>query len=129
MNNRYSRKADFFIFLFFFIVTSIGLLFKSLITTNDIILQFIKDSWGNIGGVVVGSFFYFWWVKESKFIKREIIIFSVSIGLIIYEFLQVLIPWQTFDIIDIFGTIIGGLVASIANLLILLYPRRANFNP
>jgi len=115
MNVRDRHRIDLSIFFVFFIITSIGLLFRNLIHYYDKV-QFIEDSLGNIGGVIVSSFLFFWWVKESSFKKREIIIFSVGLGLIIYEVLQVLIPWQTFDMNDILGTLIGIIIASIINI-------------
>lgn len=122
MEGKNFHRNDFLIFLFFFIVTSIGLLLRNLQNLNEILLL-IGGSLGNIGGVVVGSFLFFWWSKESIFKKREIIIFSVGIGFVIYEFLQILIPWQTFDINDIYGTFIGVVLATLINLLIFLIIR------
>jgi glycopeptide antibiotics resistance protein len=114
------RKIDVIIFIFFLVVTSIGLLIKKYFQFDDNITLFIKDSLGNIGGAIVGSFFFFSWSKESKFIKREIIIISVCLGLIIYEFIQLILPWQTFDTKDLLGTALGGIIASIINALIFI---------
>lgn len=110
---------DFLVFLVFLIITSIGLLFRRSFNQDNLI-QFIGDCFGNIGGVIVGSYLFIWWAKETRFRKREIIIFSVSIGLVVYEFLQILIPWQTFDIKDIFGTLIGFTIASLINILVMI---------
>lgn len=123
MNVRNRHRIDIFIFLGFLIITSIGLLFRNLLHFSDNV-RFIGDSLGNIGGVIVGSFFFFWCVKESSFKKREIIIFSVGLGLIIYEFLQILIPWQTFDVNDVFGSLIGVVIASIINILIVVFGKQ-----
>lgn len=119
MIERDRHRLDLLIFLGVFIITSIGLLFRNL-QIDNLIMRFIIDSLGNIGGVIVCSFLFIWWVKESNFKKREIIVLSVGLGLIIYEFLQIVIPWQTFDVKDIFGTLIGVIIASIINLLIII---------
>lgn len=113
------HKRDLVIFLFFLIITTIGLFCRNLLNNNEGV-RFIGDTIGNIGGVIVASFLFFWLAKESVFNKREIIIFSVGLGFIIYEFLQVIIPWQTFDVNDIFGTFIGVLIASIINILTII---------
>ena len=110
------HRSDLVIFLAFLIITTIGLYCRNLLNNNEKI-RFIGDTIGNIGGVIVASFLFFWLAKESVFKKRVIIIFSVGLGFIIYEFLQVIIPWQTFDINDIYGTLIGVLIASIINIL------------
>jgi hypothetical protein len=116
-NNR--NRIDLVIFIFFFIITSIGLLFSNFINYNDVV-QFAVDCLGNIGGVIVGSYLFIWWSKEFGLKNREIIILSVGLGLVIYEFLQKIIPWQTFDIKDIFGTLIGVLIATLINILIVI---------
>jgi membrane protease YdiL (CAAX protease family) len=110
---------DFLVFIFFLIITSIGLLSRRYFL-QDNLSQFIADCLGNIGGVIVGSFLFIWWVKETRFRKREMIVFSVSIGLVLYEFLQIFIPWQTFDLKDIFGTFIGFTIASLINILVMI---------
>jgi len=117
MNNKSIQQIDILVFIMSLIVTTIVVFMKYLISQN-IILLFIVNSFGNIGGVVVGSFLFFWWKKESSFVKREVIILSVGIGLIIYELLQIFIPWQTYDVNDILGSLIGVLVASLINLLL-----------
>ncbi|TAL71186.1 MAG: hypothetical protein EPN88_05915 [Bacteroidetes bacterium] len=119
MNKGDRKLIDLLISLIFFVITSIGLLLRSLQFDSNL-LRFIVNSLGNIGGVIVCSFLFIWWVKESSLKKRELVIFSVGVGLIIYEFLQIVIPWQTFDVKDIIGTLIGVIIASIMNLLIVV---------
>lgn len=118
MNVKNRNRIDLFISLIFLIITTIGLFLRHLQPENNV-LRFIIESQGNIGGVIVGSFLFIWWVNESSLKKREIIVFSVGFGLIIYEFIQLIIPWQTFDIIDIYGTLLGVAIATILNLFIL----------
>jgi len=119
MNVKDKQRIDFFIFMTSFIITSLGLVIRNLLHYNNII-RFIGNSFGNIGGVIVVSYLFFWLVKESNFKKREIIIFSVGLGLVIYEFSQIFIPWQTFDKNDIWGTFIGVILSSIINILCLI---------
>jgi hypothetical protein len=117
MNKRSIHHIDLVVFIMSLIVTTIVVFMKYLIFQN-IILLFIVNSFGNIGGVVVGSFLFFWWKKEPSFVNREVIILSVGIGLIIYELLQIFIPWQTYDVNDILGSLIGVVVASLINLFL-----------
>jgi hypothetical protein len=124
MNNRSFKQIDFLVFIVSFIVTTIGVFLKYLNFQNQII-SFIVNSFGNIGGVVVGSFLFFWWIKESSIIKREVIILYVGIGLSIYELLQIIIPWQTYDVNDILGSLIGVVLASIINLLVQVWNKRS----
>jgi membrane associated rhomboid family serine protease len=79
---------DLLIFLMFLVITTGGLLLRSFLNFNGN-SHVILNSLGNIGGVIVGSFLFIWWRKESSFKEREIIIFSVGVGLTIYEFIQV----------------------------------------
>lgn len=118
MNIKDRNRTDLFVSLIFLIITIIGLFLRHLQWDNNV-LQFIIDSQGNIGGVIVCSFLFIWWANESSLKKREIIVFSVGFGLIIYEFIQFIIPWQTFDVKDICGTLIGVIIATIINLFIL----------
>jgi hypothetical protein len=118
MNNKSIQQIDILVFIMSLVVTTIVVFMKYLISQN-IILLFIVNSFGNIGGVVVGSFLFFWWKKESSLVKREVIILSVGIGLIIYELLQIFIPWQTYDLNDILGSLIGVVLASLINLFLL----------
>ena len=111
------HRTDLIFFICFLLITSFGLLFRNVLNYSNE-FRFIADSLGNIGGVIVASFLFFWWANESRLKGREFIILCVGIGLIIYEFLQILIPWQTFDIKDIWGTFIGVIITSLLNILI-----------
>jgi hypothetical protein len=118
MNIKDRHQVDLFIFLLFLVITTGGLLIRGILLFNGN-TYFILNSLGNIGGVIVGSYLFFWWRKESSFKKREIIIFSVGLGFTIYEFIQVVIPWQTYDLNDILGTLLGIIIASIINVLVI----------
>jgi len=119
MNVNDMHRRDLFIFIISLIITSLGLVFRNFLHYNDIV-WFVSDTLGNIGGVIVGSYLFFWWAKESNFKRRMVIIFSVGFGLVVYEFLQIFLPWQTFDVKDILGTFIGVLIASIINILVMI---------
>lgn len=119
MNFKDHNRIDLLISLIFFIITSLGLLIRKLHFT-DKLLKLTVDSQSNICGVIVCSFLFIWWSRKSSLSDREKIVISVGIGLIIYEFIQILIPWQTFDINDILATLIGVIVASLINLLLYL---------
>jgi glycopeptide antibiotics resistance protein len=114
------NQVDLYIFIFFFVLTSFPTIFRVFFNSSQL-LHFIKDSLGNLGGVIVGSFLFFYLAKEASLRKRQIIILSVGLGFSIYEVLQILIPWQTFDINDIIGTFAGIILASGTNLIIVLW--------
>jgi hypothetical protein len=116
------NQIDLLIFFVFLIATTLGyiMLHTPLMDQQSF---YIKNSFGNIMGVVVGSFLFLWIRKETTFIKREWIILSVGIGLMIYELFQIYIPWQTFDFKDILWSIAGIAIASIINIFIMGFVR------
>ena len=120
MNSGKMPQIDLFVWIIFLIITTFGIIFRFYLHFNNI-LQFIGNSLGNIGGVIVISYLFFWWIKEGGFWERKKIILYVGVGLIVYEFIQVFIPWQTFDIQDILGTFIGVLIASFLDALIFIF--------
>ena len=71
MNNKRIQQIDFLVFIISLIVTTIGVLLKYLISQNQI-LPFIVNSFGNIGGVVVGSFLFFWWKKNQVLVSGKL---------------------------------------------------------
>lgn len=80
---------------------------------NDFFVKIINSS-SNIGGVIVASFLFYLFIKTNKSFYG--ISIFVTIGFIGYELLQIIMPWQTFDIIDIIGSIIGCIVACLLHL-------------
>lgn len=111
-------KTDFVFFVIFLILTSFGLIFKNHINPS-FVLNLLADSWGNILGTVTASFLFFSLRKEIHYRRRELIIVAVGTGFIIYELIQFILPWQTFDLKDIYGTFIGILLSTIINSVIL----------
>ena len=70
-----NKKIDFTIFLCFLILTSIGLLTRNFLQLNNF-GQFLGDTLGNIGGVIVGSFLFF---CASVWLIVSFFFFSVSL--------------------------------------------------
>jgi glycopeptide antibiotics resistance protein len=109
-----------------FIIFIISVLLVSIVTVIGIILPnpvngiliFILDTNGNIGGTIVASFFLNCFYTNISLHNRIIIALSAGFGLIIYEFLQLFIKWQTFDQKDIVGSVIGSIISISINFLI-----------
>jgi hypothetical protein len=49
---------------------------------------------------------------------------AIALGFIIYEFIQLYIPWQTFDKLDIYASLVAMLVCIPINLIILSLSRK-----
>jgi glycopeptide antibiotics resistance protein len=104
-----------FIYLFFFITTFFlteagRYIYRPYVYENGINDFGIADSMGNLGGIVVQIFFGMMII--NPFFKKgvRLIIFFV-VGYIVYEILQPYLPKGTFDWLDVYGTLVGGLIA------------------
>jgi hypothetical protein len=130
MNAKKLNKIDLIVSILLLVITVVGFVLRLQLHENDTI-KFIIDTQGNINGVIVCSFLFMWWDKATDFARRELIILSVGIGLVLYEFIQLIIPWQTFDLKDIFGTFIGIAISSFINFFVILFQnplRKDQFN-
>jgi hypothetical protein len=83
----------------------------------------IADSMGNLGGIVVQVFFSLAILNSQKGKAFNVIGFLVA-GYILYEIVQRYLPNGVFDWIDIYGTVVGGMVATMFLLLLRLTVRR-----
>ena len=79
------------------------------------IVSKIINSSGNIGGVIIASLLFYLVVKTNY--SFYLLSTFVAIGFVCYEFLQIVIPWQTFDILDIIGSIVGLILACLLHLI------------
>jgi hypothetical protein len=117
----FNRKGiDFIFFLGFLSITLLFSVFSGHNPQNNSI-KFLIDSLGNTGGVIVASFFFNCFAKRTMFKDRIVIALTAGVGLIIYEFLQKWIPWQTFDKNDILGSLIGIIIAILLNGLVTFF--------
>jgi hypothetical protein len=107
------RILYFVIFLLSFALTEIGRnIYRPYIYQNNISDFGIADSIGNLVGIIVQIFFGLTII--NSLLKKGIrIIFFFMIGYIIYEIAQPILPRGTFDLKDIYGTLIGGVFALI----------------
>ena len=71
----------------------------------------IADSIGNLGGIVVQVFVSLALLNSRKTKAFNVIGFLVA-GFILYEIIQPYLPKGVFDWKDIYGTIIGGIIAA-----------------
>ncbi len=112
------RIVYFVMFLISFGFTEIGrFLYRPFIYENKIDDFGIADSIGNSGGIIVQIFLGLAVLNSAKEKGIRLILFF-TVGYIIYEILQPFLPKGVFDIQDIYGTLIGGLIGLFMFLLI-----------
>lgn len=112
------RIVYFFIAVFWFIVTETGrFVYRPFIYENNIHDYGIADSIGNSGGIIVQIYFILT-VLNSQGRKVFRVIAFLTIGYIVYEILQPYLPRGVFDWLDIYGTLVGGVIASLFYLLL-----------
>ena len=112
------RITYFVIALFSFGLTELGrFVYRPFIYENNINDFGIADSMGNLGGIIVQIFFGLALVNSTKKKGLRLIAFFI-IGYIFYEAIQPILPKGVFDWQDVYGTIIGGLIATIMFLLL-----------
>jgi glycopeptide antibiotics resistance protein len=70
----------------------------------------IADSMGNLGGIIVQIFLMLAVLNPPRKIAHHTFIF-VIVGYILYEILQLILPKGVFDWLDVYGTLIGGIIA------------------
>jgi len=112
------RIVYFVTFLVAFILTEIGrYVYRPFIYENTINDYGIADSMGNSGGIIVQLFFGLFIFNSTR--KKGIrLIFFFIIGYILYEIAQLFLPKGVFDWIDIYGTIVGGLIGFLLFIII-----------
>ena len=84
---------------------------------NNIIDYHLSEVAANFFGLFPLNFLF--WFISGKTKLSQVILFppAIAIGFILYEFIQIFIPWQTFDYYDIFATIASMLLCILINLL------------
>ena len=105
------RIVYFVVFLLSFLFTEFGrYVYRPFIYHNHINDFGIADSVGNWGGIVVQIFFGLAIINSS--LKQGFGVIAVATGgYIIYEFAQPYLPKGTFDWLDVYGTLAGGVIA------------------
>ncbi len=99
------------VFLLAFLFTEIGrYVYRPFIYHNHINDFGIADSIGNWGGIVVQIFFGLAIINSS--FKQGLSVIAVATGgYILYEFAQPYLPKGTFDWLDVYGTLAGGVIS------------------
>jgi len=100
------RKAI-LIFCFFILALTILLSDFFLIVFQDESSFSLTGSISNLAGTGVASLFFILITNETRLDNMIVIAILCALGLIIYEFLQIMLPWQVFDIKDIMATLMG----------------------
>lgn len=112
------RIIYFFTFIISFFLTKIvQTVYRSYIYENKIDDFGIADSIGNSGGIIVQIFFGLAILNPSRKKGLRLIIFF-TLGYILYEFAQLILPKGVFDWQDVYGTLIGGALGILIFLLI-----------
>ncbi|MFC2088322.1 hypothetical protein ACFLSX_01880 [Calditrichota bacterium] len=112
------RIVYFFTAIFWFFITEAGrFIYRPFIYVNHINDFGIADSIGNSGGIIVQIFITLA-VLNSPGIKVFRVITFLTIGYILYEIVQPYLPRGVFDWIDIYGTVAGGIIASLFFLIL-----------
>ena len=105
------RISFFLIFVLMFVVTEIGRrVYRPYIYANDIFDFWIADTIGNLTGTITIVFFDFAIVNPTHNTGR-IFLAVITIGLIVYEFVQYFSPRSVLDWRDIIATLIGGAIS------------------
>ncbi len=112
------RIVYFVVFLLSFLFTEFGrYVYRPFIYHNDINDFGIANSIGNWGGIVVQIFFGLA-IINSSFKQGFSVIAVATGGYILYEFAQPYLPKGTFDWLDVYGTLAGGIIALVLFFLI-----------
>ena len=105
------EKIHWILFIFFCLVyfTFDNLSYKEYIMNNNIYDYGISENGTNFFGVFALYAFFFLVIsyKEKSFLKHCI---KISGILVLYEFIQIILPTQTFDWNDILSTVIASIV-------------------
>ncbi|MGI6455940.1 MAG: hypothetical protein ACOX5R_10030 [bacterium] len=70
----------------------------------------LADVSGNLLGVIALNYLFLFLV-HADWSRGCLWIGGTSLGMIVYEFIQPMFPWGTFDYLDIAATIIGAVVS------------------
>jgi hypothetical protein len=122
------RIAFFLTFVLMFVLTEIGRFkYRPSIYSNDIFDFWIADTIGNFTGTIAVIFFNLA-VSNPKYQLGRIYLFLITLGLIIYELIQFILPGKnTCDWRDIIATLIAGLISwGIYEFIFKKYPEKIN---
>ena len=108
-------------FILSFIITEIGRnIYRPFIYKNNIYDYGIADSIGNLGGIIVQIFFGLAIFNPTRKKGIRLIVFF-SLGYILYEIIQPVLPKGVFDWKDIYGTFVGTILGLILFIIINSY--------
>jgi hypothetical protein len=104
-----------------FIVTELGRhVYRPYVRARAIEDFGLADSIGNLGGIVVQIFLMLAVMNPTRKQSYRIAGF-LSVGYIVYEFIQPILPRGTFDWKDVIGTLIGFCISTL--ILLVIWPR------
>lgn len=96
----------------FFFILALTILLSDfiMIGSNHLSSLPLNGSLSNLAGTGVATLFFILISNETRLRKMIVIAIMCALGLIIYEVLQLILPWQVFDIQDIIATFTGLLL-------------------
>jgi len=101
-----------------FIVTELGRhVYRPYVRANAIHDLGLADSIGNLGGIVVQIFLTLAVMNPTRKQSYRLAAF-LSVGYIVYEFVQPILPRGTFDWKDVIGTLMGFCISTLILLVI-----------
>lgn len=116
-----NKNIDLILFIVFLILTTVGVALMRSLPLHNKIIGFISDTAANIGGVLVASSLFIWLKGYRTYKLRIRVILAVCFGFIVYELIQIFLPWATFDVNDMLGTLLGALIAIGINLMVVVF--------
>lgn len=91
-------------------VSIVGSIYRNYIYSNGIHDYGLADMHTNIGAVIACSFLFMGYEKYENQTDDLKGIIAATMGFVIYEFIQMTDLIGTFDVLDIIGSIIGGII-------------------
>lgn len=85
----------------------VGTAYRNYVYSHKLSDYGLADIHPNIFAVVVASFLFMGYSKQKSFLEEAKIILWVTVGFIVYEFIQMTPIIGVFDIKDILGSLIG----------------------
>jgi len=112
------RGAFFCVSVLAFIVTELGRhVYRPYVRAREIHDFGLAGSIGNLGGIVVQIFLMMAVMNPTRKQSFRLAAF-LSVGYIVYEFVQPILPRGTFDWNDVFATFVGFCVSSLILLIV-----------
>lgn len=98
------------------------------IQINSIDDWYLADTAANFFGFFPLNFLFLLVAGNSISRQNFMIPLGIAIGFILYEIIQLFMPWQTFDYYDIFATVLAMAVCMLINIMLGFYSKIRRVN-